>query len=712
MSTTPSPSLDPVAASSGNVVGERAEAIRSKISRYRRVVSAYWWIPAITISLGLAAQAWFSLTSPISYQSYARILVSGRIALPEGGMYNEEAVNFFGTQTELMQSAEVRRRAGARVQSMRPDLSAVPVNIQVLQIPRTSIFVLTANGQNPDYVKAYLNALMEEYIALRRGIFNEKSQNTLTAITDELARVEVDLRKDEDALLAWKKKNNLSFLQEEGVSTSGYLSALNKDLAVLESEYSLISQLTEEQNIDRVAEGAVPQSSAADEKTGTPVEDLLVSGGAGTPAESYLSVKRRNFLLQAMREQLLETRQASHPKIKEIEQEIRQNKKLLEVYRAQSLEQLESKRQSLAAQIANTKNQVVVWEKRSLDLSSRMGEFDRLKANIDRKKGLYDRLLASVQNVDVNSSIQQDILSIMEYATPPGVNIQPLARDLALGALMGAAAGIGILLIIGALDDRIVSIAELQAIVEEEVVAIVPKVPEGQQILRVNEDDNQGLFESFRKLRSWLLFTEWENGPPKSILVASAMPGEGKSTVSANLATCLASAGTRTLLVDADLRRGTLHRHFGLEQDPGLGDILNGSSTVEKAIQPTEVKNLWFLPRGYYGVSGSEIFVQTSLDHFLADVEKKFDMIVFDSSPVLAVDETSILAGKVDASLVTIRCGVTSLRLAKRTIAHLISRRAVVGGIVYNAVEPSNHEYPYYNYYYSQQKGRPDTGKS
>ncbi len=706
MSYSSTPLSDPSAPLPvGNAIGERADAIRSKISRYRRVITAYWWVPAITISIGLAAQAWLSLTSPISYQSYGRILVSGRITLPESGMFSEEAVNFFGTQTELMQSAEVRRRSAARVQSMRPDLSPVPVDIQVMQIPRTSIFVLTATGQNPDYVKAYLNALMEEYIALRRGIFNEKSQNTLSAITDELARVETGLRKDEDELAAWTKENNLSFLKEEGVSTSGYLAQLNRDLAVLESEYNLTSRLTEEQNIDRVAGVAAASAPQGSDGQGTPVEDLLVSGGGGTPAESYLAVKRRNFLLQAHREQLLETRKPSHPKIQEVEEEIRQNKKLLEVYRTQSLEQLESKRQSLAAQIDNTKNQIEIWEKRSLDLSSRMGEFDRLKSNIDRKKGLYDRLLASVQNVDVNANIQQDILSIMEYATPPGVSIQPLARDLALGALMGAVAGIGILLVIGALDDRIVSIAELQSIVEEEVVAIIPKVPEGQQLLRVNEDDNQGLFESFRKLRSWLLFTEWENGPPKSILIASAMPGEGKSTVSANIATCLASSGTRTLLVDADLRRGSLHRHFGIEQDPGLGDILNGNVTVEKAIQPTEIKNLWFIPRGYYGTGGSEAFVHTSLDHFLADVEKRFDCIIFDSSPVLAVDETSILAGKVDTALVTIRSGITSLRLARRTIGHLISRRASVGGIVYNAVEPSNHEYPYYNYYYSHNTG-------
>ena len=686
---------------------ERADTIRSKVDRYRRIATSFWWIPAVTISVGLAVQAWHSLTSPITYQSVARILVSGKIALPENGMYNEEAVNFFGTQEELMQSAEVRRRATARVQSLRPDLSPVSVSIQVSQIPRTSIFVLVASATQPDYVKAYLNATMEEYIALRRGIFNEKSQTTLTAITDELARVETELRRGEDELLDWKRKNNLVFLQEEGTSAGGYLATLNHELALLESEYNLIGKLDEEQNIDRAADlhkVTVPVSEAASTADGK--RDFLVATGAGAPAESYLAVKRRNYILEASREQLLENHLKSHPKIKEIEEEIRQNKKLLEVYRLQAVEQLVSKRRTLEAQISNTKNQIAQWEVKALDLSRRMGEFDRIKSKVDREKSLYDRLLANVQNVDVNANIQQDILSVMEYATPPGVRIQSLARDLATGGMMGAGVGLGILLLIGALDDRVFSISELQTIIEDEVVAIIPKVPDGQQIIKVNEDDNPGLFESYRKLRSWILFTDWENGPPKSILIASAMPGEGKSTIALNLATCLAASGTRTLLVDADLRRGRLHSQLGIEQDPGLGNVLNDDVPVEKAIHATEITNLWFVPRGYYGTKGSEIFLSTTLDHFLAEVEKKFDAVIFDTSPVLAVDETSILAGKVDVALVAVRCGMTSLRLAKRSIAHLVSRRALIGGVVYNAVDASSHEYPYYNYYYSHKTGK------
>ena len=691
---------------------ERSEQIRSRISRYKRVLRNFWWIPAITVSLGLAYQGWQSLTKPVTYQSTARILVSGRIAIPESGMFTEEAVNFFGTQVELMQSEEVRRRAAARVQSLRPDLVSSPVSIEVMQIPRTSIFILRASGTQPDYVKAFLNALLDEYIALRRGIFAEKSQTTLSAITDQLAEVEKDLRRNEAELVEWKSSNNLVFLQEEGTSAGLYLTSLNRNLAALESEYNLIGQLSDEQNFDRVATGRTSDVPAAPKGAGeTASQDeqdflLTTSGGA---AESFLAVKRGLFILSAKREQLLETRKPDHPKIREIDDEIRGNEKLLEVFRAQAKEQLDSKRQALAAQIANTKSQIQQWEVKALDLSRRMGEFERLRDKVERTKKLYDQLLGSVQRVDVNANIQQDILSVNEYATPPAIRIQPLARDLATGSLLGLLLGAGILLVIAAMDDRVVSVNELQARLGREVVGIIPLVPEGQQYLHLDEDDNPGIMEAFRKVRSWLLFTEWENGPPKSIMISSSMPGEGKSTLAYNMAVCFAASSMKTLLVDADLRRGGLHRLLKIDQDPGLGNVLDGEAAIEKAIRKTEFANLSLLPRGFYGTKGSDTFLGASVDHLLASIEKDFDIVVFDSSPALATDETSVLAGKVDAVLLAVRSGVTSLRLAKRTISHIASRGASVEGLIYNGLSTSDHEYPYYNYYYYGRGEGPST---
>ncbi len=689
---------------------ERAELLRNRVMRYRRILRIFWWVPALTVSAGLVFQAWQALTKPVTYQSTARIIVSGQVALPDGAIYKEESMNFFGTQVELMLSPEVNRRATARVRSLRPDLTPVPVNISVQQLPLTSIFVLNAMGSQPDYLKAFLNAVIEEYIAVRRQMFAEKSQTTQTAIADELLRVESDLRRYEDKLFDWKRQNNLVFLREEGVSAGGYLTTLNHNLALLESEYNLISLLSEEQNLARAAERLTSPSGQSKQKADGAAnekgEEFIISGNYG-PAESYMNVKRANYLLEAQRLQLLEGRQADHPKVKAIEQQIKQNKKLLEVYRAQAIEQFSSKRQSLEAQISNTKEQVSKWEKKSLELSARMGEFERLQNAVERQKNLYDRLLASVQSVGVNSNIQQDILSVMEYASVPNVRINPLGSDLLKGALLGALAGGGILFLIGLFDDRIVAISELQAILAEDVVGIIPLVPEGQEHLHLTEDDNISLAEAFRKLRAWLCYTHWENGPPKLVLITSGVPDEGKSTIASNLAISLASMGSKTLLVDADFCRGAMHRLFEVEQEPGLGNVLSGEVLIEKAIVTTNVENLWIVPRGYFGSRGSEVFLSKILDRFINDVRARFDIVIIDSSPVLAVDETSVLAGKVDAVLLAVRSGVTGMRLAKKTLAVLKSRGAFVEGVIYNGVDAASHDYPYYNYYYSMQSKWP-----
>lgn len=677
---------------------ERAEALRTKFLRYRKVVQAFWWIPALTISAGLVLQAWQALTQPISYHSNARIIVSGKIALPDGGLFNEEAMNFFGTQVELMQSSDVRRRATARVQSLRPDLTPVPVNIQVAQLPLTSIFQLTATGSQPEYVRAYLDALMEEYIAVRRGIFSEKSQTTLTAITSELSRLEADLQKSENDLLAWQKKNNIVFLEGDGASAGNQLTSLNLALARLETEYNLLTQLSVEQNLDRSAIETV-QTLIDPKAQDTPANGLIMQSSGIT--SRYAEAKQKVALLEAQLQELLIPRGPTHPKVVETLDQITAQKKLMELYRQQALEHFQSQRESLKVQIANTKEQIAKWEARALAISAQMGEYESLTSKVARQKSLYDRLLLSVQSVDVNASIQQDIVSIMERATQSRVQIVSLARDLATGALLGAIVGGAILFLIGVFDDRIMSVSELQSLIEEEVVGIIPRVGEGRQILRLDSDDPPFLIEAFKKLRSWLLYTPREGRPPKNILITSAVPQEGKSVVATNLAISLASSGAKTLLIDADLRRGITHKLFEMASSPGLGEILNGEVQAEDAISQTDIPNLWMLPRGHYGTHGSDISFATTIDHFLATIAPDYDYLIFDSSPILAVDETSTISAKMDAVLLVMRSGFTSLRLARKAASILLSRREAVDGVVYNGVDITGGDYPAYYYDYS-----------
>jgi len=215
--------------------------------------------------------------------------------------------------------------------------------------------------------------------------------------------------------------------------------------------------------------------------------------------------------------------------------------------------------------------------------------------------------------------------------------------------------------------------------------------------LRPN-DDRHAFAESLRALRSSLLYLPFEGGRPKTLLIASATPNEGKSTVAVNLAITMALAQVRVLLVDADLRRGTLHRLFKRECDPGLSDLLLGRVPAEECILPTSVPNLDLAPRGTSVPNPGEIFLGARLDQFLRDVYESYECVIFDSSPVLAADDTTSLAPKLDAAMIIVRFSHSSTRLSKKAIELLRDRQANVIGLVCNDVSQAHQEYYHYKY--------------
>src|SRR5437879_9227045 len=158
-------------------------------------------------------------------------MMAGKLNIAQGAVYSEDAVNFYGTQIQLMQSAEVRRSAEALVRSAHPEFQPVPVEIFVIQKSRTSIFDLSAIGTTPDYTQAYLNAVMQKYLDFKRGMREDRSHEVTTGITEQLIQVEKDLRNSEDEMLEFQKQNNIGFIQEEGNSDAAYLRTLNPQYA-------------------------------------------------------------------------------------------------------------------------------------------------------------------------------------------------------------------------------------------------------------------------------------------------------------------------------------------------------------------------------------------------------------------------------------------------------------------------------------------------
>ena len=210
-------------------------------------------------------------------------------------------------------------------------------------------------------------------------------------------------------------------------------------------------------------------------------------------------------------------------------------------------------------------------------------------------------------------------------------------------------------------------------------------------------------------MRSWLLFSGDKAKQPKLILVTSAVPTEGKSTVSSNLALTLALSGSRVLLIDADLRRAGLDQIFGVPNDLGFADVLEQRASASDIIQPTKTPNLWLLPAGSATMNPGELFLAPSCDIFLAKIRSQYDYIIFDSAPVLATDDTANLAPKINAVLFVVRADYTSARNAREALQQLRQRQATILGLVFNrsiATRTGGYYYRYNKYYYYGANGK------
>src|SRR5436189_309317 len=327
-------------------------AFITRLHRYKSLFLRRWWIPVLTICLGLFVEAFLIYQTPPSYQSTSKMMLAGKLNIAQGAVYSEDSVNFYGTQIQLMQSAEVRHSAESLVRSAHPELQPVPIEITVLQKPRTSIFDLAAVGSAPEYTQAYLNAVMQKYLDFKRGMREDRGHAITTGITEQLIQVEKDLRNGEDEMLEFQKQNNIGFIQEDSTSAAAYLVKLNQQYAQLKTEYDLLNLLDLDQNLDRAqSKMDMAGTQGGENQGGLPFSDV-------GPEADYLKAKQQVQLLKAERDILSKNLRPKHPKIIKINDEISKQEKLIELYRGDAIEKLKTRRESIGKQMENLRTNI------------------------------------------------------------------------------------------------------------------------------------------------------------------------------------------------------------------------------------------------------------------------------------------------------------------------------------------------------------------
>ncbi len=670
-----------------------------RFGRYRDLLFRRWWFLVVGLALGLVVTGGFWWFRPRLFTSVGRMIVSIKLAIPEGSVYSEELGNFLGTQAALMRSGVVLNRAQARLLKRDPTGIVEPISLKVAISPKTSIFVLEATGSDSKTVQSFLQGCMEEYIQLKKEMRTQTSDATVAGLTEELVRLERDLRHCEDELTDFQRSNSVVLLQEQGNAVGSYVANLNQRLAVLKAEDALLQSLGSGQYA-----GSFPEARSSMSEASSAAGTVTGRSAPNEQQENELLRARQQVLvLKAEQRDLERYLRPKHPKMIALGEDIARRETMLNILLEQNVAELENRKTSLARQMRYLDQELAEWNGKALECSQKMAEYQRVRANQQRVQALYDRLLTTLQTLDLNKEISPESVTILEPASTAFPESANWFKRFMGATLAAVVLSIAVLLFLDHVDDRLNSISELEEWFEESVLAQIPlqkPARRGEQVALLTSDDSRhALVEALRSLRSSLLYQVREAPKPNVLLLTSSVPGEGKSLVSANLAITMAQAKTRVLLMDADLRKGVLHQRFDLTPKRGLSEVLMGKCNWEDGVVATEYPGLSLLPRGPTTSSSSELFLGPTMRELLRSAAASYDVVILDAAPVMAADDVTSLAPLADAVLFVLRAEHTSARVARASLELLYRRQVKVLGLVFNAVRPRNADYyPYYRY--------------
>jgi len=609
----------------------------------------------------------------------------------------------------------------ARASSM---IGSFKGSLRVTLSPNTRIIEVHYRSPDPQLAANVVNALMQTYV---ENNFKAKFESTMQAsdwLSKQLVDLQMKVETSQEKLVRYQKEHEILGADEKQNITMEKLDELNKELTAAESERM------DRESAYRLVESGDPEAISS--ATGALADES--SSQAGTALLGALRAKEADLKIQAA--ELNTQFGPSYPKLsvlnnqlKEIESEIQaEMKKIVSKLRGQY---------SAALQRENMLHEALERQKQEANkLNESAIEYTLLKRDVDTNRQLYEGLLQKLKEAGVSAGLKSNNFRIVDSARPPTGPIEPnIPRNLLFAAVLGLASGLGLAFLLEGLDNTVRTTEQAQII---SGIASLGMIPLGSKSTREGPNTKRlviasskeavelvtqvrpqsQMAESYRALRTSLLLSSL-GAPPKIIMVTSALPQEGKTTTSINTAVVLAQKGVRVLLIDADLRRPSIHKTLGMGPRSGLSNILTGSSTIEQAITRSSIlPNLFVLPSGTPPPNPAELLASSNMRDALNKMREQYDHIVIDTPPSLSVTDAVVLSPRADAVMLVIRSGQTTKQALRRSRDVLTQVNARLIGVLLNAVDLSSPDYYYYYEYqgkyaryYREDSSEPDHGE-
>jgi polysaccharide biosynthesis transport protein len=691
---------------------EWSETFHAFLFRARIYLKRFWWILIFTIAAGVLVQAWKKHNSVTMYHSDAEMMVS-MVSTGTGTAadYQENLNSFFSTQIHLMKSQEVLDTATQNVALQNPtsygngNPGAIP---DASMYANTSILHLTAAGPDPIYTKLFLEQWMQAFLDKKKEMRIVAIQDVSTSIEEVAATYKKKLEAAQEDKRAFVEKNVIGTVQSEIDSATAKLNSLSTQISQLQLQLRILgwspeagpdAQPTLVSDLDKFKDYMTITCKLVDQVDGELASNYLLA-----PNPEYEQEKQGLVALKNQYDDLGVGLGTHHPKMVELARRITELENTLLAWRKQRVADLESNKADLLEQLRQDKDDQLTWNNKVLDDQKLQSQYQLLEDQVNSFYKIYETLIEGQTTLQENKDLGQDMLRINQHATDAYPIPDDPMKQIASGAFVGLAAGVAIIFLLGALDGRVMSVEDLTQRFDEPMLGVIPmqKRVAGQVELLKNNDQRQMFAESCRNIRSSLLYMDRQGQRPSVIMLTSSMPSEGKSTLSANLSITLGFASSKTLLVDADMRRGQLHKRFNIKNDFGLAEHIQDGLPLEKVIHPTAFENLDFIPCGQYPSNPGELLMSERFRESIATLRQKYDFVIFDSPPILLTDDAASFATRADAVLFVVRAGYTRLRQVRTSLESLNRRGVNVYGLIVNFIdhrEPGYYSYRYYDYY-------------
>lgn len=683
---------------------------------YVRVVYRHRWA-AITAFLvvALAATAYTYTRIPV-YRSSARLLLLDQ--RESFGLKNAAAIessNYLETQYALLRSRWVAKRAMERLGILKASVGEATEQATAASTPASATASLSQEGpsETPE-ISNFLGGLSVEpvsgglvdvsYSATDAGVAAERAN----AIAAAYVHQTVDLRsKASKEASAWL----VELLNEQRQKVDAAEKALQRyrdehgvepydprSTAIVQSLTDLSLAATKART-DRVEKESTYRRLKALQNDPEALESapaVLADPGVQRTLEEIVPLQRRYAELSR---KLL----PKHPDLIRATEALQIAQAKL---RAQSLRVIDAAYAELqSAQAAEASVTAAFNSQKSTALAANRGgvEVAVLERDLDSNRQIFDSLMRQSRELDISGEIRMNTALILESARVPGAPVFPnTVRNIRNGIGGGLVLGLALAFLIEYLDFRLKSPDDVKAQLGLASLGFVPVVNSkelrGRDPSAETSSASQMFVEAFRTIRTNIVFSVTSEGG-QCIVVTSTNPAEGKTVVATNLATALAQAGQRVLVVDGDLRRPRAHEVFGLKQEPGLSNVLVGNCKVSEAVQATRVHGLTLIAAGRIPPNPSELLGSKRFREFMRTLRGHYDWIVIDTPPVMVTSDSAIVAAQSDGVVFVVSAAATSRHTVRAALENLQNVRATVLGAVLNKVDIRRHGYYYSKYY-------------